>query len=99
MRASPGPSTRTWPPVNAAISELVVPTLFIHGTRDTFIPVESTRAAVQRLKGNVELLEIEGAQHGIAVFDAPQYLDPQTQAWQADVVRAICDWVQRPSAD
>src|SRR5438034_2919096 len=25
MRVSPGPSTRTWPPVNAAISELVVP--------------------------------------------------------------------------
>ena len=25
MRVSPGPSTRTWPPVNAAISEFVVP--------------------------------------------------------------------------
>ena len=76
------------------IGELSVPTLFIHGTRDTFIPVESTRAAVQSIKGDVELLEIEGAQHGIAVFDDPQYLDPQTQAWQAEVVSAIVAWVQ-----
>jgi hypothetical protein len=76
-----------------AISELVVPTLFIHGTRDTFIPIESTRAAVQRVKGEAELLEIEGAQHGIAVHDDPQYLDPQTQAWQAQVVEAIAAWI------
>lgn len=78
-----------------AIGELAVPTLFIHGTRDTFIPVESTRAAVQRIKGEVELLEIDGAQHGIAVFDDPQYLDPQTQMWQAQVVSEIATWTLR----
>lgn len=78
-----------------AIGELAVPTLFIHGTRDTFIPVESTRAAVQRIKGDVELLEIEGAQHGIAVFDDPQYLHPQTQLWQAQVVEAVSAWLAR----
>lgn len=78
-----------------AISELAVPTLFIHGTRDTFIPVESSRAAVQQIRGDVELLEIDGAQHGIAVFDDPQYLDPQTQAWQTEVVGAIARWTQR----
>lgn len=77
-----------------AIGELAVPTLFIHGTRDTFIPVESSRAAVHRIKGEVELLEIEGAQHGIAVFDDPQYLDPQTQAWQAEAVHAISAWIR-----
>jgi uncharacterized protein len=82
-----------------AIGELAVPTLFIHGTRDTFIPVESTRAAVQRIKGEVELLEIEGAQHGIAVFDDPLYRDPQTQAWQAQVIEAIAMWVQTPQSD
>lgn len=81
-----------------AIGELAVPTLFIHGTRDTFIPVESTRDAVQRVKGDVELLEIEGAQHGIAVFDDPQYLDPQTQVWQEEVVDAISTWVRRSRA-
>lgn len=81
-----------------AIGELAVPTLFIHGTRDTFIPVESTRAAVERVKGDVELLEIEGAQHGIAVFDDPQYLDPQTQTWQASVASSIADWVNRANS-
>ena len=80
---------------NEAISSLAVPTLFIHGTRDTFIPIDSTRAAVERVQGEVELLEIEGAQHGIAVFDDPQYLDPQTQVWQAEVVEAIGAWVLR----
>jgi uncharacterized protein len=78
-----------------AIVGLTVPALFIHGTSDTFIPVESSRTAAQQLTGEVELLEIEGAQHGIAVFDDPQYLDPQTQAWQAEVVEAIGGWVQR----
>lgn len=82
-----------------ASSELTVATLFIHGTRDTFIPIESTRSAVERIKGDVELLEIEGAQHGIAVFDDPQYLDPQTQAWQAQVVEAIAAWVSRKSVE
>jgi pimeloyl-ACP methyl ester carboxylesterase len=76
-----------------AIADLAVPTLFIHGTRDTFIPIESTRTAVQQLTGEVELLEIEGAQHGIAVFDDPRYLDPQTQAWQAEVVEAVSEWL------
>lgn len=76
-----------------AIGDLAVPTLFVHGTRDTFIPVESTRAAVQRIKSEVELLEIDGAQHGIAVHDDPQYLDPQTQVWQAQVVEAISAWI------
>jgi uncharacterized protein len=77
-----------------AISELTVPTFFVHGTSDTFIPVESTRAAVRRIKGDVKLLEVEGAQHGIAVFDDPQYLNPQTQTWQAEVVDAIAEWVR-----
>jgi uncharacterized protein len=78
-----------------AIRGLHVPTLFVHGTRDTFIPIESSRAAVQSIEGDVELLEIEGAQHGIAVFDDPLYLDPQTQTWQAEVVEVIADWLAR----
>lgn len=82
-----------------AIRALTVPTLVVHGTADTFIPIESSRTAVQCIEGEVELFEIEGAQHGIAVFDDPQYLDPQTQAWQAQVVAAIADWVTQESAE
>lgn len=81
-----------------AIDKLSVPTLFVHGTKDTFIPIESTRAAVQQLQGDVELLEVDGAQHGIAVHDDPQYLDPQTQAWQAQVVNVISAWIRHGSA-
>lgn len=39
------------------------------------------------------LIEIDGAQHGIAVHDDPQYLDPQTQRWQAQAITDIADWV------
>ncbi|MFE3742771.1 alpha/beta hydrolase [Streptomyces sp. NPDC059134] len=68
------------------------PTLIIHGTRDTFIPVESSRSAVRSLKGESRLLEIDGAQHGFAVHDDPEYLHPQTREWQALVIRSVVDW-------
>ena len=32
-------------------------------------------------------MEIDGAQHGFAVHDDPQYLNPQSQEWQAFVIR------------
>ena len=44
------------------------------------------------------LLEIDGAQHGIAVHDDPGYLDLQTQAWQADVIAAGRDWIVQHAA-
>jgi pimeloyl-ACP methyl ester carboxylesterase len=75
------------------IATVAAPTLFLHGTRDTFIPVESSREYVQRVHGEARLIEFDGAQHGLAVHDDPQYLDPQTQAWQAQAVHDITDWV------
>jgi len=39
------------------------------------------------------LVEVDGAQHGFAVHDDPNYLDPQTQVWQASVVRSVTEWV------
>lgn len=75
------------------IATVVASTLFLHGTRDTFIPVESSREYVQRVRGEARLIEFDGAQHGLAVHDDPQYLDQQTQAWQAQAVDDITDWV------
>jgi uncharacterized protein len=75
------------------IATVAAPTLFLHGTRDTFIPVESSREYVQRVHGEARLIEFDGAQHGLAVHDDPQYLDLQTQAWQAQAVHDITDWV------
>jgi alpha-beta hydrolase superfamily lysophospholipase len=80
---------------HTVLGNIEAPTLFVHGTRDTFIPVESSRWGVEQIKTDAKLIEIDGAQHGIAVHDDPQYLDPQTQAWQAQVVEAVAAWLSQ----
>ncbi|MFI6291958.1 alpha/beta hydrolase [Nonomuraea sp. NPDC050790] len=75
------------------LGHVTAPTLVIHGTGDTFIPVQSSRDAIPLFGGEAKLLEIDGAQHGIAVHDDPQYANPQTQAWQASVIQAVADWL------
>ncbi|MGH3903653.1 MAG: alpha/beta hydrolase [Pseudonocardiaceae bacterium] len=82
-----------WIQPHTVLSEITVPTLIVHGTKDTFIPVESSRDAASRLTCEYKLMEIDGAQHGFAVHDDPQYLNPQSQEWQAFVIRAVADWV------
>ncbi len=71
---------------------MTAPTLIVHGTKDTFVPVDSSRAAVDRFGGEVRLVAVDGAQHGIAVHDDPAYADPQTQIWQESVIRTVADW-------
>ena len=77
-----------------AVPELQVPTLFVHGTKDTFVPVESSRTYSAQVPG-AELLEIPGAQHGFAVMDDPQYANPQSQAWQAEVIASVASWLKQ----
>jgi uncharacterized protein len=78
----------------AELAELTVPTLFLHGTGDTFVPVESSRAAVSQVtRAEVRLIEIDGAQHGFAVHDDPEYRQPQTAEWQQFVISAVTDWM------
>lgn len=76
-----------------AIESIAAPTLFVHGTKDTFVPIESSRQRVDTIRGEAKLLEVDGAQHGFAVHDDPQYLDPQTAVWQAFVIRSVADWL------
>jgi len=76
-----------------AIARITTPTLVLHGTGDTFIPVQSSRDLVERISVPAKLIEIDGAQHGIAVHDDPRYLDPQTQAWQASAIQSIAEWL------
>lgn len=73
------------------------PTLFVHGTKDTFIPVDSSRAAVAHMCVEAQLEEIDGSQHGFAVHDDPQYAQSQTQQWQAHVIDLVTRWVARHS--
>ncbi|WP_033347343.1 alpha/beta hydrolase [Kitasatospora aureofaciens] len=74
------------PTVLAAVK---APVLMVHGTKDTFVPIESTYRHRPMFGGPTELLELEGAQHGFAVHDDPKYLNPQSQAWQAEVIGRV----------
>ncbi|UBU16450.1 alpha/beta hydrolase [Nonomuraea gerenzanensis] len=82
-----------WLRPHEALGEVAAPTLIVHGTKDTFVPVEASRAAVPQFRAPCRLVEIDGAQHGFAVHDDPQYLDPQSQEWQAFVIRTVAEWL------
>lgn len=75
------------------LARITAPTLVVHGTTDTFIPIDSSRSAIQALTCESELIELDGAQHGLAVHDDPSYADPQTQLWQSDVISLISRWI------
>lgn len=76
-----------------ALGEVKAPTVIVHGTKDTFVPIESSRNAIGSFAGEARLVEIDGAQHGIAVDEDPQYRNPQTREWQAYVIRVITEWL------
>ncbi len=78
---------------HTVLGDIYAPTLIVHGTKDTFIPVESSRWTAQQLVAEHRLVEVEGAQHGFAVHDDPSYANPQSQQWQADVIRAVAGWI------
>ncbi|MEV4506058.1 dienelactone hydrolase family protein [Streptomyces klenkii] len=65
------------------------PALLVHGTKDTFVPVESSRRYLEAFGGPAELMELDGAQHGFAVHEDPEYLNSQTQVWQAEVIERV----------
>jgi alpha-beta hydrolase superfamily lysophospholipase len=82
-----------WFDVLAVLGDIQAPVLVVHGTADTFVPIEASRQAMQRFTAEHKLVEIEGSQHGFAVHDDPQYLSPQSQEWQAFVIRTAADWI------
>ncbi len=82
-----------WLAPHTTLGDITVPTLIVHGTKDTFISVGSSRAAAAQLTCEHKLVEIYGAQHGFAIHDDPQYLDPRTQEWQTFVIGAVTEWV------
>jgi alpha-beta hydrolase superfamily lysophospholipase len=81
----------------SVLGEIAAPTLVVHGTKDTFVPVELSREAMAQFKAEHKLVEIEGSQHGFAVHDDPRYLSPQSQKWQAFVIRTVTDWITADS--
>ncbi|MEU7906371.1 alpha/beta fold hydrolase [Actinoplanes sp. NPDC049118] len=85
-----------WLQPHTVLSDIQAPTLVVHGTADTLVPIDTTLAAMPLLNSASRLLKIEGAQHGFAVDGDPTYLNPQSQEWQAQVIRAVADWVTVP---
>ncbi|MBP2333866.1 pimeloyl-ACP methyl ester carboxylesterase [Saccharothrix coeruleofusca] len=81
-----------WIRPHEVLGEITAPTLIVHGTEDTFVPVETSRAAVHQLRAQHRLVEIEGAQHGFAVHEDPEYRDPRSREWQAFVIRTVREW-------
>jgi alpha-beta hydrolase superfamily lysophospholipase len=82
-----------WLQPHTVLGEISAPTLVVHGTKDTLVPIESSREALACFTAEHELVEIEGAQHGFAVHDDPEYLNPQSQEWQALVIRTVARWI------
>ncbi|MGB6162923.1 MAG: dienelactone hydrolase family protein [Pseudonocardiaceae bacterium] len=78
---------------HTVLDRIQAPMLIVHGTKDTFIPVDSSRWAATQLTVEHRLIEIHGAQHGFAVHNDPAYAEPQTQRWQACVVKSATAWV------
>jgi pimeloyl-ACP methyl ester carboxylesterase len=82
-----------WLRPDEVLGELTTPSLVVHGTGDTLVPIGLTRAAIPRFGVVPTFVEVEGAQHGFAVHDDPQYLNPQSQVWQASVIATVADWL------
>ena len=82
-----------WIRPNEVLGHIAAPTLIVHGTKDTFVSIESSRTAATQLTCEHRLVEIDGAQHGFAVHDDPEYADPQTRQWQAFVIQTVTDWL------
>ncbi|MET7737670.1 alpha/beta fold hydrolase [Streptomyces sp. NPDC005402] len=85
-----------WIRAFTVLDEILAPTLIVHGTEDTFVPIDSSHAAIKRLKDGDALVQIEGAAHGFAVRGDPDYLDPQTHRWQAIAIQKVVDWLTSP---
>jgi hypothetical protein len=82
-----------WLQPHTVIGEITTPTVLVHGTKDTFVPIESSRAAAAQLHAPHELVEVEGAQHGFAVDNDPIYADPQSRSYQDFVIGTIASWL------
>ncbi|MFB8004904.1 alpha/beta hydrolase [Nocardia sp. NPDC056000] len=82
-----------WLKPNEILGDITTPTLIVHGSADTLVPIAGSRAAVEQFTAPVELVEIEGSQHGFAVHDDPQYLNPKSQRYQAEVIRIVTSWL------
>lgn len=88
-----------WLKPNEVLGEIKTPTLIVHGNADTLVPIDGSRAALDQFTAPVELVEVEGSQHGFAVHDDPQYLNPKSREYQAFVTRTVAEWLTTGVSD
>ena len=66
-----------------ALRKSSVPVLFIHGTRDRFVPVEMTYQNYEACKSPKKLLIVPGAGHGMSYFMAQsEYEKTEREFWK-----------------
>lgn len=81
-----------WMRAVTILDRIRAPTLIVHGTDDTLIPVELSRAAAQRI-ADVELVELAGVAHSFAVPGDTRILAAQTLEWEAQAIRKVITWL------
>ncbi|MFB9902316.1 alpha/beta hydrolase [Allokutzneria oryzae] len=67
-----------WLQPRGVLNVIAAPTLIVHGTGPTTVPVESSRAADAALTCEHRLVEIDG---------------PQSREWQAPAIRVASEWI------
>lgn len=82
-----------WLQPHTALGDVVAPTLLVHGDADTQVPIGPSYDAIKNLNEQSRLMVVQGAGHGFAVAGDRAYRQPQTLAWQTEVIKAITDWV------
>ncbi|MCS0639159.1 lysophospholipase [Streptomyces sp. LP05-1] len=82
-----------WLRPHESLSAVRAPTLIVHGTADTLVLFESSRTATARFTAPCRLVPVDGAQHGFAAHDDPQYLTPTSRHYQSFVIRTVTEWL------
>ncbi|GAB3173912.1 alpha/beta fold hydrolase [Myceligenerans halotolerans] len=86
-----------WLQPHTALSDITAPTLLVHGDADTQVPIDPSYDAIKELNAGSRLVVVEGAGHGFSVAGDKAYRQPQTLAWQAEVIDEIAEWVSPES--
>ena len=55
-----------------ALSQTEIPVLFVHGDKDTFVPLEMTQRNYEVCNSPKDILIVEGAEHGLSFYVDPE---------------------------
>jgi len=64
---------QNWSNLKNNIKDIDIPTLFLHGTKDSIIPKEQSKELYKLKKGEKELIFIKGGEHGFEPYREKAY--------------------------